>query len=468
MSDEDIKEIHLATLRILEEVGIQLTHEDTRKMMHDSGATLDDNRVLFPRDLVETLIAKCPSIVKIRGRNGNSITLGDGSLYWHNLGGARDISFGRDERKAAKLKDLENSTKVLHSLENVNSITPLFTPQDVGDKMMAISMYRHTLPHTTKPVRSPGLATPLEAKYIIEMANVFGPAKDLLSIGVSPLSPLHFPDNIVETMITVANHGVPLGPLPCPIVGATAPMTLAGALVQQNAEFLASVVIAQLITPGLPMIYRGRLSMMEPRTGISVWGGPEIGTVSAATTQIAHFYKLPVNVYGFSTNSHTHNVQNGYERALNAVIPALAGADELSGIGELEAGVISSLTQLIIDNEIINNIKRTLTGFEVNEETLAMEVISSVMKSGSRTFLSQKHTRTHMHAGEVMFTKLAERRVWSEWVKSGKDGMNERAELLVDKLLTDHTVEELDQDQIRDLDRIMEDAKQEINNPKLS
>lgn len=418
--------------------------------------------MLLPADLVESLLKKCPSKIKITGRGGSSINLGDGSLYWHNLGGARDISLENHERNPAKLIDLENSTKILDSLDNVNSITPLFTPQDVEDKMMALSMYRYTLPHTTKPVRSPGLATGLEAKYIIKMANVFGPANEMLSIGISPVSPLHFPDNIVETMITVAEANVPLGPLPCPIVGATAPMTLAGALVQQNAEFLASVVIAQLTMPGLPMIYRGRLSMMEPRTGISVWGGSEIGIVSAATTQIAHLYNLPVNVYGFSTNSHTQNVQNGFERAINAVLPAMAGADELSGIGELEAGVISSLSQLILDDEIINNIKRILSGFEVTTESLATEVISSVMKDGKRTFLGQKHTRTHMSAGEVMFTKLAERRVWSEWEQSGKVGMNERAELLVNQLLQDHTVEEIDSDLIQELDLIMTEAKQEI------
>lgn len=462
LSNDDLGEIHSATLDVLENVGIELTHTDIREVFKSAGATFEDSRVLLPSDLVESLLKKCPSKIKIKGRGGSSVNLGDGSLYWHNLGGARDISQENDERKLAKLNDLQNSTIILDSLDNVNSITPLFTPQDVEDKMMAISMYRYTLPHTTKPVRSPGLATALEAKYIIKMANVFGPANEMLSVGISPVSPLYFPDNIVETMTIVAEAGVPLGPLPCPIVGATAPMTLAGALVQQNAEFLASVVIAQLVMPGLPMIYRGRLSMMEPRTGISVWGGSEIGLVSAATTQIAHYYNLPVNVYGFSTNSHTQNVQNGYERAFNAVLPAMAGADELSGVGELEAGVISSFGQLVLDNEIINNIKRILSGFEINTESLATEVISSVMKGGKRTFLGQKHTRIHMRKGEVMFTKLAERRVWSEWEQSGREGMNERAEVLASQLIKDHVVEEIAPDLIRELDTIMTEAKQEI------
>ena len=107
-------------------------------------------------------------------------------------------------------------------------------------------------------------------------------------------------------------------PLPSPIAGATAPISLAGALAQQNAEVLGSVVLAQLVQPGLPIIYCGRLAMMEPRTGVSVWGGVELGVVSAATVQLGHRYGLPVNVYGFSTNAHTLEIQNGYERAFNA------------------------------------------------------------------------------------------------------------------------------------------------------
>jgi trimethylamine--corrinoid protein Co-methyltransferase len=135
-------------------------------------------------------------------------------------------------------------------------------------------------------------------------------------------------------------------------------MFIAGALAQQNAEVLAALVLAQLVRPGLPMIYCGRLAMMEPRTGLSVWGGAELGLASAATVQLGHRYGLPVNVYGFSTNAHSHDVQDGFERGLNAILPALAGADELSGIGEMEAGVMGSYAQMVIDNELAGSVLR--------------------------------------------------------------------------------------------------------------
>ena len=184
-------------------------------------------------------------------------------------------------------------------------------------------------------------------------------------------------------------------------------------------KYLASLVIAQLAHPGLPIIYCGRLAMMEPRTAISVWGGVELALVSAATVQLGHFYHLPVNVYGFSTNAHTMDLQNGFERAINAAIPALAGADELSGIGEMEAGVMSSFAQMVCDNELAASVQRLRQGIRVDADALAVEVVAAVM-GGSRNFLGQKHTRQTLRRGEMLLTQLAERRSWEAWEHEGR------------------------------------------------
>jgi trimethylamine--corrinoid protein Co-methyltransferase len=293
------------------------------------------------------------------------------------------------------------------------------------------------------------------------MASVVGPPARVLSLGISPISPLFFPDDVVEAILETARQGITLGPLPCPTAGATAPMSMAGALAQQNAEVLASVVLAQLVRPGLPIIYCGRLAMMEPRTGVSVWGGVELGLVSAATVQIAHRYGLPVNVYGLSTNAHTFDLQNGYERALNAIIPALAGADELSGIGEMEAGVMGSLAQMVCDDEIAASVRRLRRGFVVDDGALALEVIARVM-DGSRNFLDQKHTVRYLRAGEVLATRLAERTAWQEWAATDRPTMADRAQAEAERLLAEHQVPPLTTDQERELDEIMRQAEAEL------
>jgi trimethylamine--corrinoid protein Co-methyltransferase len=225
-------------------------------------------------------------------------------------------------------------------------------------------------------------------------------------------------------------------------------------------------VLAQLVRPGLSIYYCGRLAMMEPRTGVSVWGGVELGLASAATVQIGHYYGLPVNVYGLTTNANDMDLQNGCERALNAAIPALAGADELSGIGEMEAGVLGSCAQMLCDNEIVASIRRLVQGFVADEQALAVEVIAAVMDSArqgrGRNFLDHRHTVRYLRAGEVLVTRLAERRSWEEWDHAGRESMAQRAQAEAERLLAEHEAPPLTEAQERELDEIMRKAKQEM------
>jgi trimethylamine---corrinoid protein Co-methyltransferase len=288
----------------------------------------------------------------------------------------------------------------------------------------------------------------------VRMVEVIGPPSEFLSLSVSPVSPLGFPDEAVGAILEIARAGVPFAPLPCPTGGTTAPLSLAGALAQQNAELLASIVLAQLVRPGLPVVYCGRLAMMEPRTGISVWGGVELGLASAGTVAMGHRYGLPVNVYGFSTNSHVFDIQNGFERSLNAIIPALAGADELSGIGEMEAGVLGSHAQMVLDNEIASSVRRLRRGFQVNDDSLGVEIVAAVME-GQRNFLSQRHTTRYIKSGEIQLTHLAERHAWETWEREGRQGMAERAVVEAERLLASHGVPPLLEEQEKELDSIL-------------
>jgi trimethylamine--corrinoid protein Co-methyltransferase len=378
------------------------------------------------------------------------------------VGGARDVYEPRQEQcRAATLQDVRDSARLLDALDNATTVTPFFTPQDVPGQLMSLAMYRHTLSHTTKPIQGPGVQTAKEAQLAVHLAAVIGPPAEVLTLSVSSISPLIFSDELVAAIVEIARLGIPFAPLPCPTAGTTAPMSLAGALAQQNAEVLASVVLAQLVQPGLPIIYCGRLAMMEPRTGSSVWGGVELGLVSAATVQVGHRYGLPVNVYGFSTNAHTLDIQSGYERALNAAIPALAGADELSGIGEMAAGVTGSYAQMVCDDEIAASIRRLRRGFAVDEDALAVDVIASAM-DGSRNFLAEMHTVRHLRAGEVFVTQLAERRDWHTWDQTGREDMAGRAQARAERLLAAHDVPPLASEQERELDEIMQAAARDL------
>jgi trimethylamine---corrinoid protein Co-methyltransferase len=458
MTESEIDAIHISSLRILAETGITLIHPQAREILTGAGASVDGDRVLLPPELVVGEIAKCTTKVSIRGRDGTTKILGDGSLHWHNLGGARDIFEAKTGlHRKAMLKDLQECTRLLDAMDSVTTVTPFFTPQDVPGHLMSLAMYRHALPYTTKPLQGPGVQTATEVQFAVQMASVIGPPTEMFSLSVSPVSPLNFPNDGAAAIIEIARHGVPFAPLPCPTAGTTAPFSIAGAITQQNAEILAAIVLAQLVHPGLPVVYCGRLAMMEPRTGSSVWGGVELGLASAATVQIGHRYGLPVNFYGFSTNSHILDIQNGFERSLNAIIPALAGADELSGIGEMEAGVMGSFAQIVCDNEIAASVRRLRRGFEINDDSLAVEVISTAMRT-THNFLGQKHTLRYLRSGEVLLTHLAERGSWEMWDKGGRKSMAERAQAESEHILQNHQVPPLTEGQGQQLDEILAEA----------
>lgn len=461
LSNEDVQSMHEATLQILGEVGVIWTHKPSLDILLDAGCTMNGNRVCFPSELVMDSIAKANKRPCIRGRSGQVNELGGGELYFHNLGGARDIYDARtNTRHAATDEDAVNAVRLLDALPNCNTMTPFFTPPDVTNEMMSLHMYRHALPHTTKPLQGPGIQFGHEVRYAVEMAAVIGISAHELTLSLSPVSPLTMHDIAAEAIMEMAKYGVIHANLPCPTGGATSPMTITGSVIQQSAESIAPLVLAQIINPGCGFVYCGRLAMLDPRTGL-LWGGVELGLASSATVQLGHYYGFSVNVYGFSTNSHTLDAQNAFERGLNATIPALAGADELSGIGEMEAGVMGSFAQMVLDNELAGSVKRLRSGLSTDTDHLAVDIIGNAM-NGTRNFLGQKHTMKHLRAGEIALTKFAERNSWDTWdEKLGRRQMADYAMDEADRILREHSVPPLEPQQEQELDRIMQAAEKE-------
>ena len=466
LSDEDVKAMHEATLRIMSEVGFIWTHKESLQILTDAGCTLKNGRICFPPDLVMNSVAKANKRPVIRGRNGKVNELGGGNLFFHNLGGARDVFDAKScTRRTATQQDTVDAIRVLDALENCHTVTPFFTPPDVSNELMALHMYRHTLSNTTKPVQGPGIQFGHEVKYAVEMAAVVGTPPNELTLSLSPVSPLTMHDVAAQAIMEMANAGIIHSNLPAPTGGATSPMTITGSIVQQSAESLAPLVLAQIINPGCSAVYCGRLGMLEPRTGL-IWGGVELGLSSAATVQLGHYYGFSVNVYGFSTNAHTLDAQNAFERGLNASIPALAGADELSGIGEMEAGVMGSFAQMVLDNELAKSVLRLRTGLSADAEHLAVEIIGNVM-DGTRNYLGQKHTVKHLRAGELALIKIAERNSWDTWdEKLGRKQIADYAADEAERILREHVVFPLEPQQEQELDRILEAAGRETVKPR--
>jgi trimethylamine--corrinoid protein Co-methyltransferase len=446
LSDSEIEAMHQATLRILNETGISLTEPNSRKLFASAGARLDEKRVYIPPSLVEQCVAAAGKKLTLRGRGGNTITLGDGSLHFHCSGGAPNVfDFTKKTRRPAIAQDVRDMARLTDALDSYNTIIPTVCATEMPGEMMAITMFRNILSHTTKPLKAPGVNT----------------GSEMLSGPISPVSPLILPDNEANAIIEAAKAGVAVDPLPCPIAGTTAPLSIAGAIVQQNAEILVCLVLAELVKPGLSIVYHGRLSMMDPHTGLAVFGGIETGIMSAGTVQMGHYYGLPVNVFGLISNAHDLDVQNGFEVASVACLPALAGADELTGLGMCDSGLMSSLTKLVLDNEFAALVVRARRAFTAEVDSIAMDVINTVA-NGSHNFLSQKHTLKYIRNGELKVTRFADHGSWETWLANDRKGMAEHAQAETERLLKDHKVTPLDPTQEKELDAIMVAAGKEL------
>jgi trimethylamine--corrinoid protein Co-methyltransferase len=462
LSDQEIEAMHLATLRILNETGISLTEPNSREIFASAGARLDEKRVYIPPSLVERCVAAASKKLTLRGRGGNTITLGDGSLHFHCSGGAPYVfDYTKKTRRPAITQDVRDMARLMDALDSYHTIIPTVCATEMPGEMMAISMFRNILSHTTKPLKAPGVNTGAEMRYIIRMAEVIGKPSEMLSAPISPVSPLILPDNEANAIIEAAKAGVAVDPLPCPIAGTSAPLSIAGALVQQNAETLVCLVLAELVKPGLPIFYHGRLSMMDPRTGLAVFGGIETGIMAAGTVQMGHYYGLPVNVFGLISNSHDLDVQNGFEVASVACLPALAGADELTGLGMCDSGLMSSLTKLVLDDEFAALVVRARRAFTADEDSIAMDVINTVANS-SHNFLGHKHTLKYIRNGELKVTRFADHGPWETWLANDRKGMAEHAQAETERLLKEHEVSPLDPTQEKELDAIMAAAEKEL------
>ncbi|HLA98928.1 MAG TPA: trimethylamine methyltransferase family protein [Anaerolineales bacterium] len=455
LTSNEVLKIHHASLRVLGEIGILLDDPETRTLLADSGARLLDERAYLPPDLIMSCLQGCPREVSLRGRS-SEVTLGSGRLHVHNLGGARDVlEEPWSDLRPATSADVAQSARLLDALENVDTVTPLYTPRDVPPHMMILTMFDQTVRNTTKPINGPGVTTAKEVRLLAEMCRVVFGDQPAVSLGASPVSPLNFKGDIAQVMLEIARQNLPFGPLPCPNVGATSPMSLAGSLVQQNAELLASIVIAQLVRPGLPIVYCGRLSVLNMRSGAPIWGNPEVGMLSAGTVQLGHFYGLPVNVYGLAGSGYAADMQSGYERAMNALVPTLAGADELSGVGEMAGGTTSSNAQIVVDNDIYGMVKRILRGFSVDDDSLAVGVIAHAMDT-RRNFLGERHTRDYLRRGEIWRGRLGIQEVgWDMWRAAGASSVMDRADRLAREILSEHIVEPLVEEQEQALNEIM-------------
>lgn len=448
LSHDDILKIHQATLRVLKETGVAFQHEKALKLLERAGAEVTDQVVRFPEQMVERLVKIVPPKITLHARNPDKdIQLGEGRMHFTNGYGAtfvKDLETGLC--REARLQDLINFTRLSDYLDNIHYVLTQVIPQDIPPEVVDVIQSVEMLRHTEKHV---GLSI-VKATYIDEVIQIGRYVSGLherencrnalFSLGAVCLSPLTYSWDGCQRLMRMAEEGVIIRVTSIPVSGGTSPVTLAGTIVQANAEVLAGICLVQVIHPGNPVIYGFAGGPLDMGRGKLILGGPEGSLMNAAIAQICDFYKIPFG-YGTGglTDSSIPDQQTGFERAYTTLYAALSGVDVIhhAAGGLLGGAMVASYEEMVIANEICKMINVGLRGIKVTEGTLAVDLIREVGPGGN--FLNTDHTFNHFK-DELFFSNLLDRRSHNERGEGEPSIMSLKAKELAKHILENHRV----------------------------
>ena len=471
-SEDALDAIHSASLEVLEKTGIKIVHgERILKMLKDNGCTVDFEKglVRFPSYVVEEAVKKTPKTFVMHGRNPKYDCKLDGRHIYFTTSTetTNTVDLKTREWRPSTMDDLEKLTRVTDALESYAAGGHLTTSLDKPPHVRCLYDYAAALNNTEKPcewsVYPPELASRL-TDYQLEIATaVAGSEKKLKERplgqgGFCTESPLKFEGRYVEIALKLAKLGFPCWVSSMPLGGATAPVTLAGNLVMTNAEILSGVCTVQLASPGTSTSVLYLMGNLDMKTGL-LGQGPEESLLYAGAVEVAKYYGFRVNVIGFNSSSKISGAQTSYQKAMSTLLPVLAGADVVYGAGELGGGMAASFEELVIDDEICRAVLKAVQGIEVNDETLAVDVIDKVGPGGH--YLAEKHTLKHFK-DVLFFPELTDRNSFDAWKKAGGKSMVKRARETAEEILREYWPTPLDKDVQNEISEIIRKAEKEL------
>jgi len=295
-----------------------------------------------------------------------------------------------------------------------------------------------------------------DMKHMLEIIVGGGEAlrkRPCLLMDVCPSPPLKWSKMTSQNLIDSAKFNMPIEIIPAPQLGSTAPVTLAGLLVQHNAEFLSGLVMSQMANAGVPIVYSGSPSLMDMRYGTGCVGNIEVAMLSAAYAQIARSYSIPSGAYLGISETKIIDSQTGLESAIGLLIGTLAGINCITGPGMLGFENCQSFEKLVIDNEICGMALRMMKDITVNDETLALDLLKKVGPGGH--FLSEKHTLKWFQTEEYISSPIIDKISKPKWESMGAKDTLKRASERVDKILAEHHPKPLPLDKEKELDSFM-------------
>jgi trimethylamine--corrinoid protein Co-methyltransferase len=444
---EDCLRIHQASCQILRQTGVLVFSETARDLLRKAGAVVEEELVRFPTSLVEWALASAPSSFNLYKRGGDEIaikldgvevTFGPGSDTFRYLDPRSGL------RRDFLLDDIADCARMCDALPEIGFMMSVGVPRDVPAETYFRYQFATMLRNTTMPivVVCDSLA---DMEAITAMAAAAAGGLDKLSrypnilLYAEPSTPLQHSLEATEKLLFCAKNSIPITHSPAPMMGGTAPVTIAGAVALGNAEVLSSLVMHQLTNPSAPFLYGHGVHHMDMKEMISVYGAPEFQLARVVAAETARFYGLPLWGYAGHSDSKVADGQAAADAQFSVMVALLAKTNLNHDVGYLESGLTNSPEMMVLTDEIISMTRRFVEGVRLDDESLAVPVIHDVGPGGE--FLSHDHTMAHWR--ELWLPRVFDRQRLDPWEERGSKDINARLREQAITLMDEHQVEPL-------------------------
>ena len=400
LSADQIEAIHLTSLRILEELGMEVMSPRALAVLGKGGAEVDPatRTVRLDRGLVERALAGAPSSFVLTPRNAaKSIRLGGNRINFGLVAGPPNVHDCERGRRAGNHRDYCDFIRLAQYFNAIHLIgNQVCAPIELPANSRHLDTYRANLRYSDQVFHCTAIGAGRALDGIRMMAisrgldlDEFAASPGVITI-ISVNSPRRFDEAMSDGLIAMAEHGQAVVITPFTLMGAMAPVSLAAALAQQNAEALFGVVLAQLVRPGSPVMYGAFTSNVDMRSGAPAFGTPENAKANIASGQLARRYRLPYRTSNASA-SNVADAQGAYETEMS-LWGAILGHGNLvyHAAGWQEGGLTASFEKLVLDVEMLQMMIEFLKPIVVNERELGFEAIKGVATGGH--FFGEPHT----------------------------------------------------------------------------
>lgn len=410
LDDQQVERIHQTSLRVLSQVGMKVYDNRLCAALARQGCVVDEQEqwVRFPPEMVHAALKAAPSSCSMYDHQGNEVILQKGCSLPAVYSNAIKIwDWETQKVRPSTLNDLVGCVRLADAIPEILVACPVCLPNDLPQPIQMASAICVLLQNSNKlnqaaPHDGAEAAFWTEAAAIADQDIAPGPT---LMFTVSPTNPLQVDPSTCQVLRYGVEHGIPLLISPCPMAGATSPITMAGTTVQTHAEFLGMVTITQALREGMPVIYGGSAGPMDLRIGALVYGASERNTMLCANSDIASYFGLPCFSSAGSVDSAYPDFQAGQAKALAWLTRLMKGVSLGIYFGSLLTGSTVAPEQIVMDADVYRAICSMLKGMALDEERLAYPAIERVGPGGD--FLSDEHTLSWMRSDEYYLSPIA-------------------------------------------------------------